>query len=83
MLPVMLKAGHTPGGSVFEDPRWLKRGGRVDYRNVCPVAKDLYAREITIHLDQWLSPADCDAIAKGINKVLAAYGTPDPKGKHW
>ena len=83
MLPVMLKASHTPGGSVFEDPRWLKRGGRVDYRNACPVAKDLYAREITIHLDQWLSPADCDAIAKGLNKVLAAYCTPDRKAKGW
>jgi dTDP-4-amino-4,6-dideoxygalactose transaminase len=83
MFPIILKTGHIPGGSVFEDPRYLRRGGRVDYRVACPVARDLYAREVAVHLDQWLSPRDCDAVAKGINKVLSAYCAPDPKGKRW
>jgi dTDP-4-amino-4,6-dideoxygalactose transaminase len=83
MYPVILKAGHIKGGSVFEDPRWLTRGGRVNYRGVCPVAQDLYSREVAIHVDQWWNERDCDRVARGINKVLSAYCTPDPDGKTW
>jgi dTDP-4-amino-4,6-dideoxygalactose transaminase len=83
MFPVVLKTGHIPGGSVFEDPRYLKRGGRVDYRKACPVAEDLYSREVAVWLDQWLSEADCDAVARGIDKVLSAYCTGDKKVKGW
>lgn len=83
MFPVILKSGHIPGGSVFEDPRWLNKGGRVNYRGACPVAQDLYAREVAIGLDQWWSERDCDRVARGINKVLAAYCTEDPHGKPW
>jgi 8-amino-3,8-dideoxy-alpha-D-manno-octulosonate transaminase len=39
----------------------------------CPVAADLYDRNLSIGLDQWYSPADCDAIAAGINRVFSAY----------
>lgn len=46
---------------------------------LCPVATDLYDRNIKIGLDQWCAPEDCDAIAAGINKVLAAYCTPSPQ----
>ncbi len=42
----------------------------------CPVAADLYNRSVGISLDQWYSPADCDAIAGAINKVHSAYCTP-------
>jgi dTDP-4-amino-4,6-dideoxygalactose transaminase len=83
MFPVILKAGHIPGGSVFEDPRWLNKGGRINYRGACPVAQDLYAREVSIGLDQWWSERDCNRVARGINKVLAAYCTEDPHAKPW
>ena len=43
---------------------------------LCPVACDLFDRNISISLNQWWSPADCAAVASGINKVLAAYCTP-------
>lgn len=42
----------------------------------CPLAVETFHREIRIGIDQWLAPADCDAIAAGINKVLTAYCTP-------
>jgi dTDP-4-amino-4,6-dideoxygalactose transaminase len=40
---------------------------------LCPVATDLFDRELRIGLDQWWSEADCDAVAAGIGKVLGAY----------
>ena len=43
---------------------------------LCPVAVDLFDRSLNISLNQWWSPADCAAVAGGINKVLAAYCTP-------
>jgi len=83
MYPIVLKTGAIPGGSVFEDPRYIARGGKADYRGTCPVAADLFAREVTIDLNEWLSRGDCDAIAEGINKVLSALCTPDPAGRPW
>lgn len=41
----------------------------------CPRAVDLYNRVVTVHLDQWYSPEDADAIALGLTKVLDAYCT--------
>ncbi|NNM87744.1 MAG: DegT/DnrJ/EryC1/StrS family aminotransferase [Phycisphaerae bacterium] len=41
----------------------------------CKVATDLYHREIHVGIDQWWTVEDCDAVAKGINKVLSVYGT--------
>ena len=38
----------------------------------CPVADDLWTREVTVTLDQWASDEDCDAIARAIDKVLSA-----------
>ncbi|MCC7261879.1 MAG: aminotransferase class V-fold PLP-dependent enzyme [Candidatus Latescibacteria bacterium] len=83
MFPVVLKGGHTPEGSVFKDPRYLKRGGKVEYRGACPVAEDLYSREVTVWLDQWLSDTDADALGLAIDKVLGAYCTRDPNAKPW
>lgn len=39
---------------------------------LCPVAVDLYDRALSLSLDQWWNEADCDAVAAGINKVMAA-----------
>jgi len=83
MYPIVLKTGAIAGGSVFEDPRYLQRGGSAEYRGICPVAADLFAREVAIDLDEWLSPQDCDAIAEGITKVLSAYCAEQPEGRPW
>ncbi len=52
-------------------------------RGQCPVAEDLYNRLITMGIDQWWNEADCDAVARAINKVLAAYCTPDENAAPW
>jgi len=83
MFPITLKGSHVAGGAVFEDPRYTQRGGSVDYEGACPVAEDLYAREVSVGLDQWLSDEDCDNVARGINKVLSAYCTEDKKARGW
>ncbi len=84
MFPVVLRTGHVPGGSVFEDPRYLARGGRADYRpGMCPVAEDLFAREVSVWIDPAWSDADSDAVAAGINKVLSAYCTRRPGEAAW
>ena len=52
-------------------------------RHTCPRADDLFARAVSVPLDQWLAPEDCAAIAAGINKVLSAYCTEDARGTPW
>lgn len=49
----------------------------------CTVAVDLYYREIALHVDQWWTPGDADAVAAAVNKVLAACCTADPAGAKW
>jgi 8-amino-3,8-dideoxy-alpha-D-manno-octulosonate transaminase len=49
----------------------------------CPVATDLYRREISIGINEWWTENDCDAIAAGINKVLGAYCTADENAPLW
>lgn len=49
----------------------------------CPVAEELYGRAVSIGLDQWWAPEDCDAVAAGINKVLRAYCTPGGTSREW
>ncbi len=84
MFPVTLQGPMAAGASPFTDPRYLARGGKVQYRRGdCPVADDLYDRYIGISLNQWYSPQDCDNIAKAINKVLGAYCTEDPSAAKW
>ena len=84
MFPVVLRAPMAAGASPFTDPRYIRRGGEARYaRGDCPVADDLYDRCVAIGLSQWCSTEDCDNIAKAINKVFAAYCTPDPKADRW
>jgi dTDP-4-amino-4,6-dideoxygalactose transaminase len=56
-----------------------RRGRRGD----CPVADDLWEREVMVSLGQWASPEDCDNIAAAINKVLSAYCTVDAGARGW
>ncbi len=49
----------------------------------CAVGIDLYHREVSVGVNQWWNTSDCDTVARGINKVLAAYCTPDEKARPW
>ncbi len=84
MFPILLQASAYGAECIFNCPHYLEQGGRASYeRGDCPVADDLYDRMITIGLNQWLTARDCQRIATGINKVLDAYCTRNPKGTPW
>lgn len=72
MFPII----HQPGSEKTPE-------GADHSPNACPVADDLFRRNIAIPLDQWYAPEDCDAIAAAINKVLAAYCTQDAGATPW
>jgi dTDP-4-amino-4,6-dideoxygalactose transaminase len=77
MYPITLKTGTTASDQPFA-------GEKVDYsRGLCPVADDLFGRMVSVWLNQWYSPSDCDHIAQGINKVLAAFCTQDNNAPAW
>ena len=44
--------------------------------DLCPVGADLYHRCVRVDMDQWWSPADSEAVADTIDKVLGALCTP-------
>ncbi|HXF64547.1 MAG TPA: DegT/DnrJ/EryC1/StrS family aminotransferase [Caldilineaceae bacterium] len=84
MFPITLKTGTMPTDQPFDLPIYRERGGEVRYeRGLCPVADDLFSRQINVPLNQWYTPNDCDRVAAGINKVLAAYCTEDPSAPAW
>ncbi|MEZ4866603.1 MAG: DegT/DnrJ/EryC1/StrS family aminotransferase [Caldilineaceae bacterium] len=84
MFPITLKTGTMADDRPFDQPIYQERDGHADYsRGQCPVAEDLYNRNITIPLNQWYAPEDCDRIAAGINKVLVAYCTADAHAPAW
>jgi dTDP-4-amino-4,6-dideoxygalactose transaminase len=84
MFPITLKTGTMTADQPFDLPLYRERGGEVHYgRGLCPVADDLFHRGIAIGLNQWYAPADCDAIAAGINKVLGAFCSEDPSARAW
>ena len=84
MYPVLLQSSPTADGCPFNCPSYKKAGGKVSYAaGDCPTADDLFARVVSIGLNQWYTAGDCDNIARGINKVLRAYGTPDSSAKPW
>ena len=84
MFPIVLKAASTEVACPFSCPVYADRGGRIDYRaGDCPVAEDLFDRNIMIWLDPSYSPEDCRNIADGINKVLSAYCTESPDATRW
>ncbi len=68
----------------FHCPIYREKGGHVEYRRGdCPVADDLFDRNIMIWLDPGYSEEDCRDIAAGINKVLSAYCTEDQTAARW
>jgi len=84
MFPVVLQTDPARSGCPFSCPIYREKGGRAEYRRGdCPVADDLFDRNIMIWLDPCYSEEDCRDIAAGINKVLSAYCTEDPEGARW
>jgi 8-amino-3,8-dideoxy-alpha-D-manno-octulosonate transaminase len=84
MFPITLKTGTMPTDHPFDLPEYQERDGHVEYRRgECPVADDLFTRSLSIPLNQWYSHLDCDNIARGINKVLAAICTEDANARPW
>jgi 8-amino-3,8-dideoxy-alpha-D-manno-octulosonate transaminase len=84
MFAVILQADAARSGCSFHCPTYRDKGGAVEYRRGnCPVADDLFDRNIMIWLDSNYSEEDCRAIASGMNKVFSAYCTEDPRGKNW
>jgi 8-amino-3,8-dideoxy-alpha-D-manno-octulosonate transaminase len=84
MFPVVLQTDPANSGCPFSCPIYRERGGQVEYqRGDCPVADDLFDRNIMIWLDPGYSEEDCRDIAGGINKVLSAYCTEDPAAAKW
>ncbi len=84
MFPITTKTGTTPSDRPFDEQGDSATGSRIDYsRGNCPVADDLFDRNISVNLDQWYAQTDCIQIAEGINKVLSAYCTEDDKATPW
>ena len=84
MFPVVLQAGSTDAGCPFSCPIYRERGGQAEYhRGDCPVAEDLFDRNIMVWLDPCYDEEDCCHIAEGMNKVLSAYCTEDPAASAW
>jgi 8-amino-3,8-dideoxy-alpha-D-manno-octulosonate transaminase len=84
MFPVVLQTDATNSGCSFACPIYREKGGRAEYRRGdCPVADDLFDRNIMIWLDPGFSKEDGRDIAGGINKVLSASCTEDPSAARW
>lgn len=84
MFPVIMKGGSTEIACPFDCSVYRDRGGKVDYRiGDCPMAEDLFDRNIMIWLDPCYSEEDCRAIAGGINKVMSAYCTESADAARW
>jgi len=84
MFPVTLQGSPTEVGCPFSCPVYREKGGRIEYRaDDCPVAADLFDRNIMVWLDPWYNEEDCRDIAAGVNKVLSAYCTEDPLAPSW
>ena len=84
MFAVMQQSDHAGSGCPFSCPTYDEKGGRVEYnQGDCPVADDLFDRNIQIWFDPGYDEEDCRNIADGINKVLSAYCTEDENGHNW
>ncbi|MFW6188811.1 MAG: DegT/DnrJ/EryC1/StrS family aminotransferase [Planctomycetota bacterium] len=84
MYPITLANGPTEVNCPYECPAYTERGGEADYaRGDCPVADDLFDRAVSIPLNQWYTPGDCERVAAAVNKVLGAYCTPGEAAAQW
>lgn len=84
MFPIMRQTGTMAEDRPFKSRMHPGQDSHIKHaRGACPVADDLFSREISLGLDQWYASADCHNIAAGINKVLSAYCTEDDSATPW
>jgi 8-amino-3,8-dideoxy-alpha-D-manno-octulosonate transaminase len=83
MFPLVMQAA-ADEACPFCCSAYRERGGHAEYHaGDCPVAEDLFDRNIMIWLDPCHSEDDCLAIAAGMNKVFSAYCTEVPDAAPW
>ena len=83
MFPLVTQAA-AETACPFSCSAYRERGGHAEYHaGDCPVAEDLFDRNIMIWLDPCYSEDDCLAIAAGMNKVFSAYCTEVPDAAPW
>ena len=84
IFSILDQTDSSGSGCPFTCPIYRQRGGQAKYaEGDCPVADDLFNRNIQIWLDPCYSQEDCENIAAGINKVFDAYCTRDPGAAGW
>lgn len=84
MLPLILHSNDPAMRCPFDCAIYRERGGNAQYRRGdCPVADDLFDRNIMVWLDPHYSEDDCADIAAGMNKVFSAYCTEDAAARKW
>jgi 8-amino-3,8-dideoxy-alpha-D-manno-octulosonate transaminase len=84
MFPLTLKTGTMANDHPFALSANGQKGKEVDYsRGLCPVADDLFERMVSIWLNQWYTPSDCEHIASGLNKVFSAYCSQHTHAPAW
>ena len=84
MFPITTKRGTTSDNCPFECPLYRQQGGEVTYKKGdCPVAEDLFERMVSLRLNQWYTPEDCELVAGVLNSVLARFCTPATDAAPW
>lgn len=84
MEPIMGCKSSSPDGCPFTCPHYLEKAPRPTYSpDMCPRTNDLYARGVSVGIDQWWSAGDCAQVARAINKVLGAFCELDPNRESW
>ncbi|OHB75037.1 MAG: hypothetical protein A2W31_03960 [Planctomycetes bacterium RBG_16_64_10] len=84
MFPLLQQSDSAPSGCPLACPIYRDQGGCASYQQgACPVADDLFDRNIQIWLDPDYNDQDCDHVAAGINKVLRAFCHADPSAANW
>ena len=84
MFPITGQRGPTAENCPFACPIYRERGGQVEYkRGDWPVAEDLFERVVSVPLNQWYTPEDCQIIADTLNTVFARYCTADEGATRW
>ena len=84
MEPIIGCKTATPEGCPFACPHYLKKAPRPKYtQDMCPRTSDLYARVVSLSVNQWWTAGDCAKVARAVNKVLGAFYEADPKGALW
>jgi 8-amino-3,8-dideoxy-alpha-D-manno-octulosonate transaminase len=84
MYPIILRSGPTEVSCPFECPIYLERGGKAVYReDDCPVSDDLFNRMVSVKLNQWYTPEQCETAAAVLNEVFSKHCTADATAPAW